>query len=316
MKVLFITSSRIGDAVLSTGILNYIAEKQPDAKVTIVCGPLAKSLFEGYPNLEKIIPLRKKKGNMHWFELWKLISGERWDMVIDLRNSLATMFLRTPKRMAFGKHIDKKKKHKVEQMADVLRLKQPPAPKLWFTDKQLRDAKNLMNVDKPILGIGPTANWPAKMWPADRFVEIVNYITRMDGILPDAHVAVFAAKGEEKEAYQVLRFVPDDRQINVVARTDPGTAAAALAHCDLFIGNDSGLTHCAAAVGTQTIGLFGPGFPHIYRPWGDHADYISTPENFAELTNYQGYNPKTAPCLMKTLSLEDVKKKIDQFWVK
>jgi ADP-heptose:LPS heptosyltransferase len=315
MKILFITSSRIGDAVLSTGILNYIAEKFPEAKVTIVCGPLATSLFEGYPNLDRIIPLKKKKANAHWIDLWKEVSGENWDRVIDLRNSLATYFLRTNRRFSYGKNIDKKK-HKVEQMAEVLRLKSPPAPKLWFTEKQKRDAKNFMNVEGPILAIGPTANWPAKMWPSDRFVEIINDITRMDGILPDAHVAIFAAKGEEKEAFQVLRFIPDDRQINMVAKVDPGTAAAALAHCDLFIGNDSGLMHCAAAVGTQTIGLFGPGFPEIYRPWGDHADYISTPENFKELTNYQGYNPKTAPCLMKTLTVEDVKKKIDRFWVK
>ncbi len=315
MKILFITSTRIGDAVLSTGVLNYISQKFPDAKVTIVCGPLVTSLLQGYPNLDRMIPLVKKKANAHWIDLWREVSGERWDRVIDLRNSLATYFLRTKKRYALNGQIDQKK-HKVEQMAEVIRLKNVPAPKLWFTEKQMRDARNFMNGRKPILGIGPTANWPAKVWPADRFVEIINYITRMDGMLPDAHVAVFAAKGEEKEAYQVLRFVPDDRQINLVGRVDPGTAAAALSMCDLFIGNDSGLMHCAAATGIRTIGLFGPGFPEIYRPWGDHADYISTPETFKELTNFQGYNPKTAPCLMRTLTVEDVKKKIDRFWVK
>src|SRR5262245_4189048 len=59
MKILFITSSRIGDAVLSTGLLNYMAQKWPDAKVTIACGALAASLFEGYPNLERLIPMKK-----------------------------------------------------------------------------------------------------------------------------------------------------------------------------------------------------------------------------------------------------------------
>ena len=312
MKVLFITSSRIGDAVLSTGLLGFIAREYPDAKATIVCGPLATSLFEGYPNLERIIPLKKQKHNRHWISLWRQVAGTHWDIVVDLRNSAVSRLVRARKRYIFGRHIDGRL-HKVAQNAAVMRLAEIPAPELWFSADQARQAAIYIPQGGPVLAVGPAANWLAKTWPADRFIEAIKYITAPDGILPDARVAVFAAPGEEEVASKVLDSIPENRQIDMIAKADPGTAAAAIARCDFYLGNDSGLMHCAAAVGVPTLGLFGPSYPHLYRPWGAHADYVSTPKGFDDLIAYAGYNAKTAPCLMGELTLKMVQRKIDEF---
>lgn len=308
MRVLFITSSRIGDAVLSTGLLDYMAQTYPNAKVTIVCGPLAASLFEGYPLLERIITLKKQKRNRHWIDLWTQVVGTKWDVVVDLRNSAVSRLIRAKKQYIFGSHIDGLK-HKVEQNAQVMKLTSVPAPKLWFTSEQHRKAQQIMG-EGPILGVGPAANWAAKTWPADRFIEIIKFITSSNGLLPGARVAVFAAPGEEAIAQQVFESVPQDKQINMIAKGDPGLAAAALAHCSFYIGNDSGLMHCAAAVGVPTLGLFGPSYSEIYGPWGTYCDYAHTPETFDQLIDYPGYDPKTAPCLMNSLTIEMVKAKI------
>ena len=72
--------------------------------------------------------------------------------------------------------------------------------------------------------------------------------------------------------------------------------------------------HCAAAVGVPTLGLFGPSYPEAYRPWGSHCDYARTMETFGELIDYQDYDSKTAPCLMKSLSVEMVKAKIERMF--
>jgi heptosyltransferase III len=309
MNVLFITSSRIGDAVLSTGLLDHIARTWPKARVTIACGPLSASLFEGYPNLERIIPLKKQKFNKHWIDLLRQVSRIRWEFVVDLRNSAVSRVLRAEKRYVFGNHIDDKL-HKVEQNAQVMNLSTPPAPKLWFTEKQLRKAQELIPDGSQVLGIGPTANWLAKTWPAERFIEIAKFMTDEGGPMEGARVAVFAAPGEEHAAHEVLNSVPIERRIDVVAKADPGTVAAAIARCSFYIGNDSGLMHCAAANGVKTLGLFGPSYPHLYRPWGPHCNYARTPETYNELINYKGYDPKTAPCLMNTLGVETVKKKL------
>jgi ADP-heptose:LPS heptosyltransferase len=308
MNILFITSSRIGDAVLSTGLLDYMAQTWPMARVTIACGPLAVSLFGGYPNLERIIPLRKQKHNRHWIDLWKQVAGTKWDMVVDLRNSAISRLIYAKKRFIFGGHIDQKK-HKVEQNAGVMKLAFVPAPKLWFTEEQMAAAEKLLPAGGPILGVGPAANWQGKTWPWERFLEIVKYITAPGGMMPGARVAVFGAPGEEAVARRVLYSLPPAQQLNAIAQGDPGTAAAAIARCDFYIGNDSGLMHCAAACGVPTLGLFGPSWPHLYRPWG--GDYIATPENFDELINYPGYTPGTAPCLMESLTVDMVKAKLD-----
>jgi heptosyltransferase-3 len=306
MNILFITASRIGDAVLSTGLLDQIAREYPAARVTVVCGPLAGSLFEGYPNLERLILLSKKKRHGHWIDLWKQVIGTRWDMVVDLRNSAVSRLIFAKRRYIFGAHIDRGL-HKVAQNAAVMRLANAPAPRLWFTAAQSEKAAALVpSGDAPVLGVGPAANWRAKTWPEENFIAVINALIAPDGLMPHARVAVFAAPGEEAVAYEVLRSIPDGRGIDVIAKGSPAEAAAAIARCDFYIGNDSGLMHCAAAAGVPTLGLFGPSYPHLYSPWGDHAAYVSTPESFDELIAYEGYKAGTAPSLMRSLSVESV----------
>lgn len=310
--ILFITSSRIGDAVLSSGLLNYMEQKYPKAKVTIACGPLAVTLFEGFPNLEKIIPLKKQKWNKHWINLWQQVVGTNWDIVVDLRDSAVSRLIRSKERHIFGKHISKDL-HKVEQNAAVMDLAKIPDPKLWFTKAQKEKAKELIPNGGFVLGVGPTANWIGKTWPEDRFIEIIRFLTGKGCVMSDARVAIFAAPGEEEAARKVLASIPKDRAIDVIAKTSPGEAAAALAQCNFYIGNDSGLMHCAAAVGVPTLGLFGPSYPHIYSPWGSHTDYVRTPESFDQLIDFDGYTPQTCGCLMGSLSTEMVKEKLTEF---
>lgn len=275
MKILFITSTRIGDAVLSTGVLRALLGKWPESRITIVCGPLARSLFEGVPGLEKIIVLEKKRWKGHWVDLWRKTVHTRWDLVVDLRNSAVSRLIpRRKTRIFVSAH---KSGHKVAQNAAVLGKEPPEDPVLWLTETQCRDAERIVPEGGPVLAIGPTANWSGKEWPQDRFIDLIARLTGPFGCLPEARVAVFAAPGEEGPARRVLESVPENRRIDVIARVDPGTAAAVLSKCTLYIGNDSGLMHCAAAVGIPTLGLFGPGLPEVYGPWGAHTDYVRAP---------------------------------------
>ena len=288
-------------------------EQNPDAKFTIVCGPLAVSLFEGFPNLEKIISLKKERHNKHWFELWRQIVGTRFDMVVDLRNSAVSRLIRARRRFIMGGYVDKAS-HKVIQNASVMKLENVPDPHLWFSEEQQKSARALIPDGVPVLGVGPAANWAGKTWPADRFMEVIAWMTEKGGLMPDARVAVFAAPGEESIAREVLATIPQEKQLDVIAKTDPGTAAATIARCDYYLGNDSGLMHCAAAAGVPTFGLFGPSYPHIYSPWGKHTAYVSTPETFDELIDFEGYDPKTVGCLMNSLTVGAVKEGIEKSW--
>lgn len=292
-----------------------MARTWPEGKVTVACGWLAAPLFEGFPNVEHVISMRKRRFHGHWAGLWKRVAGTRWDLVVDLRNSAVSRLIAAKKRHIFGPHINAAA-HKVEQAAAVMGLGEVPAPKLYFTaGQQTFAAERIPEGGGPVLGIGPAANWIGKTWPAERFAEMIRSVRADDGILPGARVAVFAAPGEEAQALPVLESLPEAARIDMIAKGDPGQVAAALARCALYIGNDSGLMHCAAAAGVPTFGLFGPSWPHLYRPWGAHTGYISTPEDFAQLTGFPGYDPKTLDrTLMGSLSAADAIAALEAFW--
>lgn len=317
-KILFITSTRIGDAVLSTGILNHMLKTMPAPRVTIVCGPLAASLFEGVPHLDQIIALKKQTYHRHWLDLWLKLRHETWDVIVDLRDSIISRVLPAPQKFRFGNHINRTQ-HKVLQNAEVMKLPLksavPPAPCLFLSSAQKEFANKIMQPDsRKIIGVGPTANWIGKTWPADRFIAIVNYLTEAGGMYQGARVAVFAAPGEEEAAYQVFNAISDDRRLNVIAKGNPAEASACLALCDFYIGNDSGLMHAAAAAGVKTFGLFGASYANIYSPYGAHTAYAHTPETFDELTNFVGYDPKTLRhSLMTSLTTDMVKAKLNEF---
>ena len=103
MQILFITSSRVGDAILTTGILKYLTDRYQTAKFTIACGPVAKGLFDNVPGLEEVITMRKDSFLGHWRRLYFSTLSKHWDLVVDLRGSAIAWFLPTKKRLIYKK---------------------------------------------------------------------------------------------------------------------------------------------------------------------------------------------------------------------
>ena len=87
MRILFITSSRVGDAVLTTGLLKHLIDKYPTAKFTIACGPAAQRLFDNVPRLDRVISMRKGPLLAHWRKLLGITIRRQWYMVVDMRGS-------------------------------------------------------------------------------------------------------------------------------------------------------------------------------------------------------------------------------------
>lgn len=82
MKILFISSNRIGDAVLTMGVLMRLQDTYPEARFTIACGPVTQGSFRAVPRVDRMINLKKQKRHGHWIDLWKSFRiGTRWDIV-------------------------------------------------------------------------------------------------------------------------------------------------------------------------------------------------------------------------------------------
>ena len=280
--ILFITATRIGDAVLSSGLIGKLLSEIPSARFTIVAGPVAAPLFLDVPNLDEIIVFEKAKDGRHWFRLWRQVRKRHWGLVVDLRGSAISGFLKRERRAVFKR--PPTAMHKVVEAARVLQIEDdPPGPHLYTSPETEQAAAELTAGAAPILALAPSANWVGKTWPIERFAQTAIQLLGDEGPLAGARLMVLGGP-EDAQATQSLRnVVPKSRFIDLVGKVDLLTAYACLKRARLFIGNDSGLMHLAAAAGAPTIGLFGPSDETLYGPWGADTRVVRGPRDFATI---------------------------------
>jgi heptosyltransferase-3 len=309
MNILFVTATRIGDAVLSTGLLGHLIERYPGARLTIAVGPVAAPLFEAVPGLERLIVMRKQPLALHWLGLYGAVASRRWDIVVDLRGSALAWLLRAGERRAMAK--GDRNEHRVRQLARLFELDPPPSPRLWLAPAHEREAADLIPPGPPVLAIGPAANWRGKQWRAERFAELGRRLIAADGVFPGARIAVLAAEHERPQATPLMKAIPPERVIDLIGRTGLLVAAAVLRRCALFIGNDTGLMHIAAASGAPTLGLFGPSPIDQYAPWGSRTAVVRTADP-PEAMFPRGFDHRNTDTLMDSLSVDAVEVAVHQ----
>jgi ADP-heptose:LPS heptosyltransferase len=237
----------------------------PTARFTIACGPVAEGLFSRMPRRDRTIVMEKQTYGRHWLPLWAGTVGTLWDLVVDIRASAISYLVPTKRRAVMFKSSG----HKTAQLARLLKIDPPPLPVAWTAPEDRALAARLLPEGGPIIGLGPTANWNGKVWPADRFAALFQALAA--GPLPGARAAIFAGPGPQEAALAapLLQLLPD--AVDLTGQLELPQAAACLARCALFIGNDSGLMHLAAAAGAPTVGLFGPTPSAEYGPSGPRA---------------------------------------------
>lgn len=311
MRLLFITATRVGDAILTTGLLEHLRRVHPGIAATVVCGGPCAPLFRALPGLEMLIALKKRPLGLHYLSLWRALVGIRWDVVADLRRTPLPYFLRKSGHYRAPKLVGR---HRVMEVAAAMGLPQPPAPTVWLGDQDHAAAGRLIPPGGPVLAIGPAANWRGKQWRAERFAALASRLTAPGGILPNARVAVLASASERAQAAPVLDSIPAERRIDLVGAADLPVLAAALRKCALFVGNDSGLMHLAAAAGTPTLGLFGPSPEYRYAPWGAHTAVARTRESYRDLVGAPGFDHRTTDTLMDGLDVDTAVAAAETLW--
>jgi heptosyltransferase III len=303
MRLLFLTATRLGDAILSTAVLRSWLEAYPHGRVVVACGAVPAPLFAACPSVEDVWMIRKQTYHRHWWTLWKKAIGQRWDAVIDLRASAFAYTVRTSTRVVFQPSSRLSGLHKIHQFQQAFGWKETISPALWWTtDHEQQAAMLLPTSDAPWLAIGATANWAGKQWPADRFAALAQQLQSGNSPLAGARIALFAAPNEQEQLRPLLNALP--QAVNLTGKAELPVLAACLKRCRLYVGNDSGLMHLAAAACTPTLGLFGPSDERVYAPWGEQTAWVRTPESLLELTSSPHYNHRTTGTLMESLSVE------------
>ena len=311
MHILFVTATRIGDAVLSTGLLSYLIERHPTARLTIAAGPVAAPLFEAVPRLERLEVIEKRRWSAHWLPFYAAVATRRWDLVVDLRGSALAWLLRAGERRVMAK--GDAREHRVRQLARLFRPRPAaePAPVDGAASRARRGRAD------PAGRSGPgdrTGRELARQAVASRALRRAGAAAdRCGRPAAGARVAVLAAAHERRQAEPLLAAIPLDRRIDLVGKVDLLTAAAVLRRCALFIGNDTGLMHIAAASGTPTLGLFGPSPSDQYAPWGQRTALVRSSDP-PETMFGPGFDHRTTDTLMDGLSVDAAEAAARQLW--
>jgi ADP-heptose:LPS heptosyltransferase len=134
-------------------------------------------------------------------------------------------------------------------------------PELFLSETERTGAATLVSTDRPLVVLHPGATWPAKRWLPERFAQLATELQNRHGL----NVAFTGGPNDATLLEDVRgRVLPSPELfLNLPLRR----LAALYARAAAVVSNDAGPMHIAAAVGTPTIGIFGPGEEQIWFPY-------------------------------------------------
>jgi len=300
VKILVICSNLIGDTILSTGVFNFFKKKYPNAKFTFVIGPTARPLLLNFSRIERVITIKKSKFNFHWIKILRKCSGYQWDILVDFRSSILSFFIKKNKTYIFKKI---KNMHHVEQLNKSFGFDCSNLSVETSLNEEEEASKIIHNNNKYVV-IFPGGNWKPKIWPITKYNTLIKKLS-----LNNKKVKFLLVGSDlEKNIYysELVKEINGELIIDLFGKSLTLTAAY-MKRCNLFVGNDSGLMHLAAACKLPTIGLFGPTNDIVYSPWGKNNIVIRTKEDY---NSFKNITKNRNISYMNSISVNDVYNKI------
>ncbi|MCG3657221.1 glycosyltransferase family 9 protein [Aliarcobacter butzleri] len=257
IKEIFIEiPSWLGDAIMATPAIENLIKTYPDAQITLLGSFVSTQAFQGYPNIKRVIVDDTKKSGNRYKNLISLAKSiGRVDLAISFRRSISSkfmMFFIKAKKKFNYRRLTKKEIHLCIRYNDfvnkVLNLQNEVGDlKLYFKP---------FNYGKPTLGINPGATYgSAKRWYPEEFAKIaIEMSKKYDIVIFGGPSETNIAKDIENEL--VSKGITNYQ--NLAGKTTIPELIEKIAGLDLFITNDSGPMHIAAAYKVKTIAIFGP----------------------------------------------------------
>ncbi|MCX6075035.1 MAG: lipopolysaccharide heptosyltransferase II [Campylobacterales bacterium] len=264
MKILIILPNWLGDAVMATPAIEALCTLYPEAQLTIVGSYVSIEALKHHPQcIRHYVDETKKGGNRfrNTYRFAKEIGGH--DMGVTFRNQLHSSLLlfwsKTPitvGRSAWHSsflltHAIKPTypSHLVEQYRDIAQaLSQKP---LLIENLKLHIPPHPYK--RPTLGINPGATYgSAKRWYPEKFAEVARtYADRYA-------IVIFGGPNEVEMANDIEKRLEGTTVTNLAGKTSVEELCSMIGGLDLFITNDSGPMHVAAAYQVPTVAIFGP----------------------------------------------------------
>jgi len=276
LDVLLVRAGALGDLVLLRRAVAALRTAGHRVRLLAPAAPARALIGSGPGEVEEILPWDGP-------ETAAILAGERTrgplgvaldaaDVVVAftrsepvigaLRARAARVLVRDPAPPLGGPHASLWLAQALEPLA--LHAGDGPPPPLVFSEDERRDARaRTRELDDGFLAVHPGSGSAAKNWPAERFAEAAR---RLAGGRP---WLVVLGPAEEEEAAWPGAIVAREWPLRVLG--------AALSRAALFLGNDSGVAHLAAASGAPTLTLFGPTDPALWAPVGRSVATLRAP---------------------------------------
>ena len=260
MKIFIEVPTWLGDAVMTTPAIENIVKLYPKCRLTIFGSFVSTKLFLKHPNVEKIIIDNSKKDGNRYINLYKLAkrAGE-FNLAFSFRKNFTTKyllwFINSKEKYIYNRLNSNLETHQVIRYNDFINKSlnstlKPDKLKIYINKEQ----SNIKN--KPILGINPGATYgSAKRWYPKEFAKVAIELSKTYDI------KIFGGPGEIDIASDIEQELKDaniSNYLNLAGKTSVEELIMQISQLDLFITNDSGPMHLAAAFNIKTVCIFGP----------------------------------------------------------
>lgn len=274
LRALLIHPAYLGDTVFLGPAVRALKARWPAGRVTLVVTPRGAPAARLLPGCDEVVVFDEWRGDGSPAGLWRLARALRarvFDLALvahpSLRSGLLGLLSGAPRRIGYAPLCSERLPfdrscsfvERSLRLADragapgdrVLRLNPPPRFEGY--------AQAVLGMARaPILGVVPGAEWATKRWDPLRWVALLR---RLGG------TPVILGSGGERELARLIVEGLGGAAIDATGNAIE-EAVALLARCDLVLGGDTGLVHCARALGRPTVLLFGPTEPerHLFAP--------------------------------------------------
>ncbi len=331
-KIILVMHGGIGDSVLSSGAIEHILRPYPDHRIIALSLRSSPKILAAHPQISKMIASKDQRTTIilsmmiRRYYIWRGTVAPLGQKVsrnhpfarhlrIDMRDLLTMPYAwQGEKTPPFGLGIPPSKDHVVRQWQRVLDLPEPPAPIIHESSHNKSYARRTIGPKGRFIALSTSTLALFKEWRVERFRQLVDRLTAPTGIFPGAHCVVFGAGECKDRIARLLSAGNGDRGgTSISAHFDMplDLVYACLKRCRMFIGNDSGLMHIAAAAGIPTLGLFGPTNEQYYAPWGEKSAWVRTQKPYTVPARYIAGKRDIR---MELLDVEEVEEAVRKLW--
>ncbi len=273
-KILLITLSNIGDAVLTTPAIEALRNNFKDVSIHLMVSPNAQAVFFKDKRIDRLILYDKHVRFKRKMGLFLSLEREHYDMVIDLRNTLFPLFLNVgwktyPFKNAPREILSMKERHLWKLKALNIDTSSAELSVIYDEEDTNRIKKLLKEagIDERnrYICISTGAKSHIKRWPKDRFLELCETLTSKLGI----PIVLIGDERDKEITGEITREITSKARCRIsdfAGRTTLTELAALLKSSSLLITNDSAPMHIAGAVNIPVIAIFGPTDPLKYGP--------------------------------------------------